>query len=79
MGKPLSLLDFPNAKEAGAVIKVNLKDDPLPPKPAVSPTPKPGVIGNALDRYIGIWSEEEAAEFLKAIEVFEEIDESMWS
>lgn len=38
-----------------------------------------GVIGNSLDHYMGIWSAEEADEFLKAIEVFEEIDESLWS
>jgi antitoxin (DNA-binding transcriptional repressor) of toxin-antitoxin stability system len=40
---------------------------------------RPGVIGNSLDHYMGIWSAEEADEFLKAIEVFEEIDESLWS
>jgi prevent-host-death family protein len=40
--------------------------------------PLPGVIGNSLDRYIGVWSAEEEAEFLKSIEVFEEIDESLW-
>jgi hypothetical protein len=61
------------------VIKDDLKEEPLPTEPTVSPTPKPGPIGNSLDRFMGIWSEEEAAEFLKAIEVFEEIDESMWS
>jgi len=37
------------------------------------------VIGNSLDGYIGVWSVAEEAEFLKAIEVFEEIDESFWS
>ena len=61
------------------MIKVNRKEDPLPPEPTVSPTPTSGVIGNSLDRFMGIWSEEEAAEFLKSIEVFEEIDEPMWS
>lgn len=40
---------------------------------------QPRVIGNSLDRFIGIWSAEEAAEFLKAIEVFDEIDESFWT
>ena len=40
---------------------------------------EPKVIGNSLDRFIGIWSAEEEAEFLKAIEVFDEIDESLWS
>jgi hypothetical protein len=61
------------------VIKMNLKEDPLPSDPTVSPTPKPGIIGNSLDRFMGTWSEEEAAEFLKSIEVFEEIDEPSWS
>jgi antitoxin (DNA-binding transcriptional repressor) of toxin-antitoxin stability system len=42
-------------------------------------TTRRGVIGNSLDRFIGVWSEEEEAEFLKSIEVFEEIDESLWS
>jgi hypothetical protein len=79
VGKPLSLLDFAGTEEVGAVIKVNLKEESLPPEPTVSPAPKPGVVGNSLDRFIGIWSEEEASEFLKSIEVFEEIDESMWS
>lgn len=37
------------------------------------------VIGNSLDRYIGVWSAEEEAEFLKTVEVFEDIDESLWS
>jgi hypothetical protein len=37
------------------------------------------VIGNSLDRYIGVWSATEEAEFRKSIEVFEEIDESFWA
>jgi len=44
-----------------------------------APTPLPGVIGNSLDRYIGVWSADEEAEFRKSIEAFEEIDESFWS
>jgi antitoxin (DNA-binding transcriptional repressor) of toxin-antitoxin stability system len=43
-----------------------------------SPEPLLGVIGTSLDRYIGVWSAEEEEEFLKSIEVFEEIDESLW-
>ena len=39
---------------------------------------QPGVIGSSLDHYMGLWSAEEADEFLKATEVFEEIDESLW-
>lgn len=40
---------------------------------------RPAIVGNSLDHLIGTWSEEEEAEFLKAIEVFEEIDDSLWS
>jgi antitoxin (DNA-binding transcriptional repressor) of toxin-antitoxin stability system len=39
----------------------------------------PRVIGSSLDHYMGLWSAEEADEFLKATEVFEEVDESLWS
>lgn len=35
-------------------------------------------IGHALDRFMGTWTAEEEAEFLKAIEVFEQVDESFW-
>jgi antitoxin (DNA-binding transcriptional repressor) of toxin-antitoxin stability system len=54
---------------------------PLPPTEANSQdaSPQSGVIGNSLDHYMGIWSAEEADEFLKAIEVFDEVDESLWS
>jgi antitoxin (DNA-binding transcriptional repressor) of toxin-antitoxin stability system len=52
---------------------------PLPPVEVDASESSRGVIGNALDHYMGLWSEEEATEFLKAIEVFEEVDESLWS
>jgi antitoxin (DNA-binding transcriptional repressor) of toxin-antitoxin stability system len=35
-------------------------------------------IGQALDRFIGTWSAEQEAEVLAAVEVFEQIDESLW-
>jgi len=35
-------------------------------------------IGHALDRFIGTWSAEQAAEVLKAVEIFEQVDESFW-
>jgi hypothetical protein len=41
-----------------------------------------GVIGNSMDHLIGTWTAEEAEEFDKAVEVFEqiaEIDESLWT
>jgi hypothetical protein len=36
------------------------------------------VIGDSLDDLAGTWTEEEEAEFLKAIEPFERIDEDLW-
>ena len=35
-------------------------------------------VGHALDRFIGTWSAEQEAEVLKAIEIFEQVDESFW-
>lgn len=45
---------------------------------AESPT-SPKVVGHALDRFIGTWSAEQEAELLKAIEVFEQFDTSVWT
>lgn len=36
------------------------------------------VVGNSLDHLIGTWTEAEEAEFLRAIELFEQIDEALW-
>ena len=41
-------------------------------------TNPPRTVGHALDRFIGTWSAEQEAEVLKAVEVFEHIDESLW-
>lgn len=41
------------------------------------PAPK-GKIGHALDEFLGDWSDEEAREFMEAVEVFEQVDESLW-
>jgi prevent-host-death family protein len=38
----------------------------------------PKTIGHALDRFIGTWSAEQEAEVLKAVEIFERIDDSLW-
>ncbi len=35
-------------------------------------------VGRALDRFIGTWSAEQEAEVLKAVEIFEQVDESFW-
>jgi len=45
----------------------------------LKPTAPSSVVGSSLDHLIGAWSAEEEAEFLKAVAVFEEIDESLWS
>jgi prevent-host-death family protein len=36
------------------------------------------VVGHGLDRFIGTWSVEQEAEVLKAVEIFEQVDESFW-
>lgn len=38
----------------------------------------PKAVGHALDRFIGTWSAEQEAEVLKAVEVFEHVDDSFW-
>ena len=35
-------------------------------------------VGHAPDRFIGTWSAEQAAEVLKVVEIFEQVDESLW-
>jgi hypothetical protein len=39
---------------------------------------RPGAIGDGLDRFIGTWSDEEAAELMRAVEDFERADEALW-
>ena len=41
-------------------------------------TKPPKTVGHALDRFIGTWSAGQEAEVLKAVEVFERVDESFW-
>ena len=36
-------------------------------------------VGKALDHLIGGWSEEQAQEMLKALQVFEQIDPDLWA
>jgi hypothetical protein len=41
--------------------------------PVLQEEPRTGKkVGHALDRFIGTWTAEEDAEFLKAVEVFEQ-------
>jgi antitoxin (DNA-binding transcriptional repressor) of toxin-antitoxin stability system len=35
-------------------------------------------VGGALDGFIGTWSAEQEAELLKAVEIFEQVDETFW-
>jgi hypothetical protein len=35
-------------------------------------------IGNALDHFMGTWTEEQENELLKAVEIFERVDDSFW-
>lgn len=46
-------------------------------------TPAPGAsatrVGNALDRFMGVWTAEEAAEFMSSIEWLDQIDPDLWS
>ena len=41
--------------------------------------PATKTIGHSLDRFVGKWSAEQEAELLKAVEVFERVDESLWA
>lgn len=42
------------------------------------PVVGPNVIGDSLDEFIGVWSDEEARKFMAAVEVFERIDETQF-
>ena len=42
------------------------------------PAQKADTVGSSLDRLIGSWSDDEAAELEAALEEFETIDESAW-
>lgn len=46
--------------------------------PLDSTEKRPGMIGHALDEFIGDWSAAEEQEFLSEVAVFEQIDESLW-
>jgi len=36
------------------------------------------VIGNALDEFVGVWSNDEERQFNEAIHVFEVVDNALW-
>ena len=40
--------------------------------------PPASAVGSALDSFVGVWTEEEEAELLDAIEPFERIDPELW-
>ena len=69
------LTDTPGRYGSGillAMIKISLKESEGP----LGEQPK--TVGQALDRFIGTWSVEQEAEVLKAVEIFEQVDESFW-
>ncbi|HEX4965816.1 MAG TPA: hypothetical protein VF173_33720 [Thermoanaerobaculia bacterium] len=50
---------------------------PIPREEQAQSVP-PKTIGHSLDRFMGTWTAEEEAELLKAVEIFERVDESFW-
>lgn len=38
-----------------------------------------GRVGDSLDSFIGLWTEEDEQELMRAIEPFEQIDPELWS
>ena len=38
-----------------------------------------GQVGSGLDRFIGVWSDEDESELQRALEPFEQIDPGFWS
>jgi prevent-host-death family protein len=56
---------------AGPAVRLLL----VPPSENCEP---PKTIGLSLDRFIGIWSAEQEAEVLKAVEIFEHVDPAFW-
>jgi len=36
-------------------------------------------VGSSLDKFVGVWTEKDEAELLRAIEPFEQIDPEIWS
>lgn len=53
-------------------------NQPSRPAEETEKTPSRPPIGHALDHFIGIWTEAEEQEFLKAIEPLGQVDEEMW-
>lgn len=56
-----------------AAVRLMRRGAGLPPEETKQP------IGHALDEFIGDWSEEEEKEFLRAVNVFEQVDEAFWT
>jgi hypothetical protein len=42
-------------------------------------SPRPNVVGGALDYLAGTWSEAEAEELQRTLNSFEDVDEELWS
>jgi hypothetical protein len=43
-----------------------------------APGERANVVGDALDAFIGTWSTKEERAFLRAIRIFERVDEDLW-
>jgi len=43
-----------------------------------TPAGQTDVVGSSLDEFIGVWSREEAQDFLHSLKPFEEIDQDFW-
>ena len=63
------------ASASGPAVRLTL----VTPREEAQGTHEPSkTVGHALDRFIGTWSAEQEAEVLKAIEIFERVDDSFW-
>jgi prevent-host-death family protein len=71
------LIDEAAAGQEVVIVDAGGRAVRLVPIPQVEPRIAKKV-GHALDRFMGTWTAEEEAEFLKAVEVFEQVDESFW-
>ncbi len=73
---------FPHRNEA-MVESEALPERETPNQPSRSDgklddSPSSSPIGHALDHFMGVWTEAEEQEFLKAIEPLEQVDWEMW-
>jgi len=63
-------------RDGGPTVRLMLVPQTEPADEGACEPPK--TVGRALDRFIGTWSAEQEAEVLKAVEAFEQVDDSFW-